>query len=279
MNERLYIDGVDVYTTYGVYVVEGGWNDLVAFPPLKDYESNDWHEEDGIEADLSAPVLDTRDASVKFAFGTPAKLMAFVETLADGAYHEFNCASIGRSYKLRMTEHTNLVLANLLGSVTIKFADDFPLADYTYSAPYSTVDECDDYQIDGVNTTDYGVRVLQGSLANILQVSNVKENMLREIDTVAGATYDGETVTYEEKDVKLNCLMRAETLTELWNNWDALLYNLSQPEERQLYVSSLDKTFPCCYKECAVSSFYPEDKIWLEFSLTLTFLSDFRITT
>ena len=42
MTGRLYIDGKDVYTEYGVYVVKGGWNELIAYPPLKTVESNDW---------------------------------------------------------------------------------------------------------------------------------------------------------------------------------------------------------------------------------------------
>ena len=42
---ELIIDDVDVYNEYGVYVVTGGWNDLVAFPPLKAVDYNDWHEE------------------------------------------------------------------------------------------------------------------------------------------------------------------------------------------------------------------------------------------
>ena len=54
---RLYIDGHDAYKKWGVYVVSGGWNELVAFPPLKSVESNDWQEEDGIEADASGGVL------------------------------------------------------------------------------------------------------------------------------------------------------------------------------------------------------------------------------
>ena len=69
MINRLFIDGNDAYLQYGVYVTSGGFNELVAFPPLKSVDSNDWQEEDGVEADLSAPVLNTREIQVKFAFG------------------------------------------------------------------------------------------------------------------------------------------------------------------------------------------------------------------
>ena len=35
MSGRFYIDGKDAFTEYGIYVQEGGYNELVAFPPLK----------------------------------------------------------------------------------------------------------------------------------------------------------------------------------------------------------------------------------------------------
>ena len=84
-------------------------------------------------------------------------------------------------------------------------------------------------------------------------------------------------VYYKAKDVKLNCLMRAETLTELWRNYDALLHDLIQPNERTLSVKELEQDFPFCYKSCQVTEFYPDGRIWLKFTLTLTFTRDFRI--
>lgn len=80
MSGRLYIDGVDVYKQYGVYVSDNGWNELVAMPPLKTVDSNDWQEEDGIEADLSSPVLNTREVNITFATqGVYSRFFHFVE--------------------------------------------------------------------------------------------------------------------------------------------------------------------------------------------------------
>ena len=140
---------------------------------------------------------------------------------------------------------------------------------------------CDDYLIDNVPTTNYGLRVLQGTLSEIMKPAAVKQNLLRNISIKTGAVYDGKTVTFKSKDVKLYCLMRAETLDELWRNYDALLYDLTQPEERLLTVRALEQNFRFFYKQCQVSSFYPPDnnnRAWLEFTLTLTFTRDCRIT-
>lgn len=275
---RLYIDGHDAYKKWGVYVVSGGWNELVAFPPLKSVESNDWQEEDGIEADLSNPQLNTKEVSLRIAYaGLYNHFVEFIAMLSDKAYHDFDCTYIHRQYTLRMTQMPNLETYPALGFVTIKFSNDFPLKDYKYKAPSSRIMRAEDYLIDGLPFTNYGCRILQGSLAEIMKTPNVKQNLLRNIATQSGAIYDGAFVSLKSKDVKLQCLMRAETLDELWRNYDALLYDLIRPDERLLEVNDLEQTFPCHYKSATVSEFYPDGKIWLQFVLTLTFTHSFRI--
>lgn len=278
MTGRLYIDGNDAYLQWGVYVVVGGWNEAIAYAPLKTVEFNDWQEEDGIEADLSDPKLNTKEISLNFAYaGLYSRFIEFVNLLADGAYHEFNCVHIRRQFTLRMTQMPNLDHAATLSFVSIKFSNDFPLKGYAYREPSSSVVRAEDYLIDGVPFTDYGCRILKGSLSEVMKSAAVKPNLLRNIATQPGAIYDGAVVTFKSKDVKLNCLMRADTLDELWRNYDALLFDLIRPDERLLEVSELEQTFPCFYKSASVSEFYPDDKIWLAFTLTLTFTHSFRL--
>ncbi|WP_320980054.1 hypothetical protein [Bacteroides sp.] len=274
MSGRLYIDGQDVYKQFGMYVTENGYNELIAMPPLKSVTSNDWQEEDGIEADLSAPVLNNREVAVRFAIpGIFSRYLAFIEFLSDGAYHKFNFARIKRTFTLRLVSSSNADLAKMFGFVTLKFADDFPMKDYEYKAPDSSMSTVNDYTIDGESFTVYGVRILQGSLTEVQKLPSVKTNLLRNLKSSNGAIYDAKNVTYKSKDVKLYCLMRANTLDELWRNYDALLYDLIRPNERLLWVDELDKEFPCHYKSCSVQEFYPEDKIWLKFTITLVFTS------
>lgn len=278
MTGRLYIDGHDAYKQWGVYVVSGGWNELIAYPPLKTVEYNDWQEEDGIEADLSDPKLNTKEVSINIAYGGLfSRFIEFVTMLSDRAYHEFNCAHIGRRYTLRLTQMPNLDHAQTLGFATLKFSNDFPLKGYSYKAPSSRIMRTEDYLIDGLPFTDYGCRILQGSLSEVMKTAAVKPNLLRNIATQSGAIYDDAAVTFKSKDVNLNCLMRAETLDELWRNYDALLFDLIRPNERKLEVAELKQQFPCFYKSAAVSEFYPDNKIWLRFVLTLTFTKSFRL--
>lgn len=272
MKGRLYIDGNDAYLQYGVYVVKGGWNELVAMPPLKSVDTNDWQEEDGVEADLSDPVLNTREVQVKFAVaGLYSRFRAMVAMLSDGAYHEFDCEEIGRKYKLRLVSEGSRQSMRDLETTTLKFADDFPLDGYTYLYPTTGIMQVYDYIIDGSFLSRYGVRVLRGSLDEVKKNANVKTNLLRNINTQVGAIYDNFKVTFKSKDVKLTCLMRADSLTELWRNYDALLYDLIRPYTHVFYSSTNEAMWYCYYKQCSVSEFYPDGKIWLKFALTLTF--------
>ena len=101
--------------------------------------------------------------------------------------------------------------------------------------------------------------------------------MYRNIKTVTGAIYDGVNVHYQTKDAKLNLLFRAATLEELWNNFDALLFNLTRPYEHVLAVTATEEAFYCSYKSCSVQEFFPDGQIWLMVRLTLTVYS--RVTS
>ena len=50
------IDGVSAYATYGVFVMQGGFTDIITLPSFKPFEVVDWLDDDGIDADLSNPV-------------------------------------------------------------------------------------------------------------------------------------------------------------------------------------------------------------------------------
>jgi hypothetical protein len=272
MTGTLCIDGRDAYTDYGAYITSTGYRDLLCFPSVKAVPAIDWPEEDGIEADLSAMRLDTKELSITFgAHGN--KTEAFFELLADKAYHIFDFREIGRAYRLRLVSESSLAVKRDLRTFTLRFADDFPLPEgYVYMSPQSSVPVVQSgYALGKRNLADYGVCILKGSLAEILKTPAVKRNLLRNIATQHGAIYDGELVKFQSKDVKLHCLMQAKTLTEFWRNRDALLFDLTHPGERTLRAGGMK--YPCYYKSSSVAQFFPDGKVWFKFDLTLTFTS------
>lgn len=279
LSRSLLIDGHDAWAEWGVYVTRGGWADLIAWPALKAPDTLDWPELDGIEADLTAPVLDSRDMTVEMATRRGVEgIDGIISRLSDGAYHTWQCPRIGgRAYRLRLTEPSALTAyeADGLTTFTLKLADDAPLDGYTYQPPQSAVRFTGGagYAIDGRALTAYGLAVLRGTLAEIERPPAVKTALKRTIKTLPGAIYDAAlpAVVYKSKDIKLACLLRAETLAELWRNYDALLYDLTRPGERTLTVAALGgREIPCYYKSAAVTDFYPDDKIWLSLTITLT---------
>jgi hypothetical protein len=274
MTGNLQIDGQDTYSSFRVLVAQNGYRELLAFPPLKGIESNDWAEEDGKEFDLSAPVLDARELTIHFTFhGEAANFEAFIERLSDVAYHDFNFTEIGKTYRLRLVSQPDMTQISTLGKSSLRFADDFPLRNYTYYAPQSNIAAQDDYKIDDRRFSDYGVTVLRGAEAEIKKSPAVKKNLSQDMKGQNGVIYDGAQVKFQAKEVKLNCLMRANSMSEFWRNYEALLYDLARPNERQLYADSTKEKYPCYYKSCSAINFVPKRKIWAEFSLTFVFTS------
>lgn len=276
MTGKFYIDNKDAYANYGIFVAEGGYNGIVSFPPLKKVDTVDWAEEDGVEVDLSSPALDTREFPIQFVSHSNVRTGAFIELLSDKAYHTFEFRDMGRTYILRMVSQPNLDAYYKMEVFSLQLANDFPLDGYTYAAPYSTNTPAAGYEIDEIDLSKYGIQALQGSINDILKSPSVKKNLTRAILRQHGTIYDGEIVKFQTKEVKLNCLMRATTLEEFWRNYNALLFNLVRPGERSLYVDNTGYEYPCYYKSCNVSEFYPTGKIWFKFDLTLVFTS-FRI--
>lgn len=274
MSGRLIVDDADVYASYGMYVVAGGWNELVAWPSLKSVNYNDWFEENGIQPDLSAPKLDEKTFSIRFSVTSKDGYTSFISMLASKPYHTFKCNEIGRSYKLRLVQSSSLDNIDVLGTATIKFADDFPLDGYSYQSPSKTVSFVSNTScsIDARQLSEYNAMLLKGSVSDVVRKPAVKEALKRNVSTVKGVIYDEDApVKMKSKDVKLQCLMRADSLDNLWRNYFALLYDLTRPSARSLSVGGAG-TYSCFYKSSSVSEFYPTGRVWLKFIINLTFI-------
>ena len=100
MKGQLLIDGIEAYTSLGICVTKGSYNNLVAFPAMKEPDKNDWPEEDGQEFDLSCPALDTAEVSIEFAYIGSLGIGGLIDILSDLSYHEFYFPFIDRSYKI-----------------------------------------------------------------------------------------------------------------------------------------------------------------------------------
>lgn len=292
MTGQFYLDGIDAYTSLGICVTKGSYNNLVAFPAIKELEKNDWPEEDGQEFDLSNIALNTSDISIEFAYMGSMGIGGLIDKLSDLSYHEFRFPLIDRTYTLRLSSQNSYVINTGLEISKFTLTNDFPReANYEYQEPINDSDLPfpKGYELDGKDLTDYGVVVLKGSTAEILKTPAVKKNLLQNFKRQDGAIYDGEVVKFQAKEVSLKCLMRAGTIEAFWRNRDTLLYDLTKlsakvddegyeysDAERIFYCDEWSESYPCYYKSCQTNNFLLNNGVWWEFTLKLVFTS-FRI--
>ena len=279
MTGKLFIDGLDAYTQYGVSLAKGAYEVIVCHPPLKDVEVNEWHEYDGIEADLSSPKLDSRTLSIPFVCNDWYETGAMYELLADGAFHTFLFTELALTLSLRLVAQNSVKTLKWLQMFTLNFADDFPLNGFVYSEPIES-DFIDGYVLDEKDFGSFGIRVQNGTLEEVYRLPAVKENKLVNIKSNDGVIYDGQAVKFKAKDVKLSLLMRSVDIGTFWKNYNAFLFMLVLPNERNLYVSDTEESFACYYKESEVTEMHilSNGRIWCKFSVTLVFTS-FRLGT
>ncbi|MBQ3765908.1 MAG: hypothetical protein II874_04145 [Bacteroidales bacterium] len=264
MITKLYIDGVNILTTYNVTLAKDAYKTLVQWPEMKAVGGNDWQEMNGYEPDLSNPLLESRTVTLKFILkGTIADIDGFYAFLGGKPVRSFTFQEIGRSCTLRLESMPSIQYARTFHIMQVQFAADKPLEGYSYVAPSSSLPEKRDYVIDEVPLSGYGVRVLQGTISSVIKGAEVKPLLIRKSSVISGATYDENpllndaedtfdseeyetiggsvegvsanwkrskaqgTVTYKGRDITLNCLMRGAA-SGVWQNYDALLYNLSK---------------------------------------------------
>lgn len=272
---RLFFGGEDVREYTYACTAFGGFDELIAFPPLKTPPANDWHEERGFDPDLSAPVLDTREVTLRLSATDTDDYEYTLRTLAETPVVDVRAPSIGRSWSLRFIAPTDSAHSSTFG---LKFADDTPMQGYTYQSPNAekerewilSTSRRDDFVITESpkrSFADYGARVLGDVVDEMERRNEVKTGLLRKFSTKPGAFYDKEAMFCEKGgDRQVRLLMRADTLAELWRNYDALLFDLIRPGARRY------KKAPFYYSSCRVDKFIPDEpRPWLQFTLTLTF--------
>ncbi len=277
---KLYIDGIDAFDEYGVFVARYGYKQVIQMPAFKKLDVTDWPEEDGAETDLTDPKLDTRTLQIEFHITNIRFAEDLFDELSQNSYHTFYFAELKKTYKLRMTQNGKFSSLIKLGTLTLTFADDFPevpTGNY-YQLGISEVKQVG-YEVDGLDFSQFGAWVLAETDTNIRKAANLKENLKISAKNAPGVVYDSTQSYFKTKDVQVKLLIDAPNIDEFWVRWNALFSVLLQPESRRLYYNVLGTEYDCYYKSNSVSKFdiLQSGKVWCEFSVTLTF-TDYRPT-
>lgn len=275
MKGAFYIDDIDIYARYGVVIVDGSYGDLLYFPALKEPDANDWPEEDGIEADLAAPVLEAKEVTLSFVSTRP-DIGDFTVMLSAPGYHSLRITELGKEWRLRLLTQPSGILYAAATAFSLRFADDFPDRPNTSPAPGSADVPVSDFELDGVSFSDYGIAVVSG-WDDLLKSPTVKENLTRSFATSDGQVYDADHVVFNAKETTFKCCFIADSMTAFWQYYDAFFGAFIQPDERQLYWDYAGEEYPCYYKKCGGFKVLSLDgQVVIEFNLTLMF-TVFRI--
>lgn len=288
---KLYIDGKDAYTEYGVFVEQYGYKALIQMPSFKKLETTEWGEYDGEETDLTSPMLDTKTFAIQFCIKEIDKVDHLFKHLSNTSYHIFNFTELNKSYKLRLVSNPSRSSLRHLGKISLNFADDFPpvvlndfineddLDDYNLiltQKPYTKapVDfRQKGYTLDDIDFSLFGIYVLDGTDDSIAKAPNVRQNLTISSKATPGIIYDDKRVMYKAKDVVLKLFIHAPNITEFWRRWYSFWAVLLKPESRKLCSDNHNNEFQCHYKSNSVTKFdiRKNDKVWCEFTTTLTF--------
>lgn len=277
MTGRWYIDNKDIYKAYNVGVVNGGFSDLLLFPALVTPYSNDWPEHNGIDADLSNPLLQNKNVNISFASVTKDNVLVdnFLSFITTPGYKDLDIRSMGKIFKLRPSSENNRSVSINAQTFTIQFIDDYPRSLLSSVAtrqgygmrglPRSM------YSLDGVRFDEYGIIVELGK-AEIFKMPALKQNLERKISNLDSVIYDADFVRFQSKDVTLKCALYCDTIERFWQNYYSFFAALVKPDARQLTVEYAEDTYSCFYKNMANPIFYKgSGYALLKFDLTLTF--------
>lgn len=276
MTGKLFIDGRDAFTEYGIFVESSGFKQLIQFASFKKLDETDWPEEDGTEVDLTAPMLDTRSLQIQFCIVNVRYAEDLFDELSIGAYHTFEFRDLKRTYRLRMTQNGSFKSKIKLGKLTVSFADDFPVVPTGDYYPLGKTDIRQiGYEIDGIDMSQFGAYVLDGTDESIRKAANVRDNLKISTKDIAGVIYDNSTVKFKTKDVTLKCLINCNGIDEFWRRYDALFAVLLDADERRFYYAVLGNEYKCYYKSMSVSKFdiLRNNHVWCEFSVVLTIVN------
>lgn len=264
MTNNVTIDGVNIYSTYGVYVSKGGYKEIAQWPAMKAVEGNNWQEYDGFEPDLSKALLESRQITINFILkGNVQAIQNFYDFLGGKPVRSFTFVDLGRTLSLRLVSMPNIKYAQVFHAMQVRFASDIPLEGYSYLAPSSSLPVRHDVEIDGTPLSAYGVRIIKGTADSLIIKPDVKPLLTRTSSVINGATYDenpllndingtfspqeyetiGGTydgvsaswkrsksegdVTFAGRGLTLKCYLQDST-AKAWRNLDALLYDLTK---------------------------------------------------
>lgn len=101
---KILIDGVDIYTYYGIFSVRGSLNDLTRLPDMKPVSTYNWADENGDDFYLNNRKIEARDIILTFLLSANdistmwANRDAFFAALSADGIRDLEVTALGRKF-------------------------------------------------------------------------------------------------------------------------------------------------------------------------------------
>lgn len=262
------INGVDIKSTYGVYVVEGGFVDIPCIPDMKEPTVNDWYEYDGVEADLDAPCCEPLTHTIVFMMkGELSVLDSFLKMITSERLISINMVDISREINARVVSAVAKGIAIGMYRISVDLCEDNPLEGIEYIVP-DNQSRPTGLIIDGNDISLYGMSLVD-SIDWLYPGVDVKDNLLHSSQYDNGESHftgNDLSVTCNADDIEISAVMKSKSFHQFWIKRNALALDLFKPGERFITYKGVSKK--AYYKSCRSSLFMYSDKIWWKFGLS-----------
>lgn len=272
-----YINGIDIYTHYGMSIEKGAYGQLLSFPSFKAPLVEDWHESDGVDVDLENPKLQNKQVKITFISTTPGLHNDFITLLSSPGYRELFISSLGKKWILRVSIEESGTYWKNGQKRTFMFYDDSPrrfIDDYIpFPVGHGLNLPVSKYEIDGFRLNEFGI-IVRNAKSDAFKMPVIKENLERDISIIDGKLVSVKSSPYGQKNVVFDCSLLCDSIDKFWQNYESFFHLLTKPEERNLYLYETDMNYPCYYGGTSNFSFdKKKDYVVLNFSFTLIFIS------
>lgn len=265
----IFIDGENMRSRYGAYVIEGGYNDVPCFPPLKKPEINEWFEENGLDIDLSETFVESHKIGITLMMrGETKDAKRFIDFIMSRRVHSVLMEDIHRVRHMRVVDVSASGFSSLF-TIRVNLSDDEPRKNLEPGEPFFT-NRLSGFSIDGIDVARYGA-LIKGSLDGLFPDHTMKENELNSSSFVDGESHANGTEVYTETgDLRCHLVLRAEDVDQFWRMRDALFVALTQPGVK--WIAYRGTEYGVYYKSCNSIRFDYSGKCWWEFELVFGFI-------
>jgi hypothetical protein len=244
----------------------------MSMPSFKKLKTNDWHEYDGLEVDLSSPTFESRTFSMK-TISSKSGYDSLIALMKSSVYHTIELSGTGISFgscrlkdvsvlniyygDYNVTTHTCPVKS--IESALSIVCDEHPFYNFTPSVPVAP-ERMSGYLIDTNAVMLFGVRFLDKTMDDVIKPGLVKLAVNRNIDIMDCMEYDqGDTIKIASRDITIKCFLKGSTPIDAYNKYRNFMAYVSRPNVRTLAYPQYSISLTCYYKSSTVTEYMPSE--------------------